>query len=164
MSWFVNDPPRWLAKALAIVNGNAPVNIGSEIVPVVDSLQKGWGDITWDYFTHTGAVGSVSQTAPAGFVNLNVNRIFTCSFDNPDTAASTFTLDLVTQNVYTPIVLHRASVPASSVQDAKTILQGQYMLIPAGFYLRCTTGPATTTAPTANFHIGTAPFGLPLIY
>ena len=164
MSWFVNDPPRWLARALAIVNGNAPTQISNEIVPVADVMQGGWGDITWSFQFMAGAIGSVTQAAIVS-ADVNNNHIVSCSFDNGDTAASLITLDLTYPNFAQPVVMHKGSVAAGGFADNKTILGGgsQFLLVPAGYVLRATIPPATTTAPTWSFHIGRAPVGTKLL-
>lgn len=68
--WTVNNPPRWLAIALSIINGGASPVIGRELFQVVDSYQSGFGMATFSSVQVDGSLGgpiTTLLTPPDGF-------------------------------------------------------------------------------------------------
>lgn len=86
MRFFLNNPPRWLARALAVVNGKTQTEIENTLYPVVEVAQAGWGlDAKVESFQTDGSlVGPVIETITAS--DFEAKRVlFQCN--NPGTAA-----------------------------------------------------------------------------
>lgn len=67
--FFVNNPPRWLVKALAIVNGDTQLQVDEVLFPVIDAMQGGWGQATYEsrvQFIAVGVADSLQLDAPEG--------------------------------------------------------------------------------------------------
>lgn len=168
MLTMINNPPRWLAKALGIVEGVAAPAITTELHQVVDAVQGGHALATHTIGAQTGAVGSVTSIEPISSTDPDVIEgkyayLFRMSVDNAGTAPSQVELLIGRPGAGTllRLVIARA-VPATTNHYWNEIGAGlgQYAYIPPGFYLSMAIGSGTTLALTARWELVRLPAGV----
>jgi len=88
----LNNPPRWIARALQIVNGRLPDGISDTIFPVTDVTQSGFGDATYAQNQFDGSLGSFT-TNIISCSEFESKRVKVACF-NPDVGAREYVVTL----------------------------------------------------------------------
>ena len=142
--FFVNNPPRWLARALAIVNGQTQTEIEDRLYPVVDAVQGGWGLASIISAQINGSLGSVVTHSVTA--DQTQSKLVAVEHNNPDTATSLFTIALrVRQSV--SVRYYRGITAINNVQSMNELSSGQrWFAVPPECALEITQQPYATNA------------------
>jgi len=157
--FFLNNPPRWLARALAIVNGNTQTEIEDTLYPVVEVVQGGWGVTpTIRSFQVDGALGSLTLTTIA--CSEFETKLVQVEQNNPDTAANSCLVRLrVGTGVSVTQVNHGAPAGTSHTWQQIGGAGRRWFFVPPGCSLEVTQQSYTTTAGYFRFIEVTLPAG-----
>jgi len=157
--FFLNNPPRWLARALAIVNGNTQTEIEDTLYPVVEVAQGGWGlTPVIRSFQVDGTLGSITLTTIA--CSDFETKLVQIEQNNPDTAANSCLVRLRVGTGVSVTQVNHGAVAGSSQSWAQ--IGGparKWFVVPPGCSLEVTQASYTTTAGFFRFIEVTLPAG-----
>lgn len=170
MNLFLNNPPRWIARALQIVSGGTPPAITPELYQTAETIQGGWGLAQWNTVTIPGQVGATttfglnSDPTTFGTLREDVTLLVQAAITNPGTATVTTTFGLYRgiPGLTPEVRIWNTGVPAGTLYSWNgQIAAGlQYWVIPPGFSLLIVQNAYTTSAGRVDLLVGTLPAGV----
>ena len=163
MLTMMNNPPRWLAKVLAIVEGIAAPAITTEVHQTVDVMQNGHGFAVRKYGRLAGAVGSItSMNLPETEAEVSDEFAFLVriSLRNPGSGGVTLdgSLSQVPSAGTFPVVAFSATAAAGDTLAWQEFSGGQqYLYIPPNCQLALALGSFAAVAGDARWELVRVP-------
>lgn len=141
----LNNPPRWLARALAVINGQTQLEIEDRLYPVVEVVQDGWG--LQPTITSVQVDGSLAGPTTTIFAaNENESLRLKLSANNPGTAAATIQA-LLRVGAGGSVQEFANSLAAGTTADWRAFAGGrQWIVVPPGCALEVLQAQYTITA------------------
>jgi len=155
----INNPPRWLARALQIVEGVAAPAITTEIHQVVDAMQNGHGAAVHSLGVLAGSLAGGVNVIIGDATREDFAYLVRFSMNNPGTTTINVGADLAIQGQGN-VRLTLRSVIAGSTQDWASFTSGQqYWYVPPKSTLTLSLAQFTTTAGNLVYEVVRVPAG-----
>lgn len=159
MNLFLNNPPRWLAKALGIVSGGAAPAITHELYQTADALQSGLGAVkSWTLQNSTGAVAAavtVDITA-----DEDSTRLVRCGLQQSANVASQFQARLFGPGSIAALYIASLNTAAANPIPWQSLEpNAPYWILPPNFRMTLTIFGQPGQIAAIDYEILTVPAG-----